>query len=124
MKKAAYALVGIVVVAAIALYAYRQSIQSDLRRKDGMCVDAIRKNVPSGYTLLTRSFGTITGPDEPSQAETRVIDVYVGPPVNDPPLDRYEFYTHTLLCRVDKYGVVGLRMERGPHTQNGIEAIH
>jgi len=123
MKKSLYAALGVVLVAAIALYIYRQTVQSDLRRKDGMCVDAVRKDVPSGYDLLTRSFGTIAGPDGPSEAETRVIDVYVGPSVANPPLDRYEFYTHTLICRVDKYGVVGIRMERGPHTQNGIRNI-
>lgn len=53
-----------------------------------------------------------------------MIDVYVGPPVANPPIDREEFYTHTLVCRVDKYGVVGLRIERGSHSHNGIRELN
>lgn len=48
MKKPVSAIVGILLIAGIAISIYRQMVQADLRRKDGRCVEAIRKTYRLG----------------------------------------------------------------------------
>lgn len=51
------------------------------------------------------------------------LNIFVGDPPKDPPLDRDSFYNASAICTVDKYGVGEVALRNGSSAQNGVDII-
>lgn len=115
MGKAIETLSGaLMLIALAAWFFWLKPMREDNARVNEQCKSAVMAELSKERLGgLAHVAGQIGLDDRSAGRQRKLLNVYVGSPPPNPPLERDSFFNAHALCDVDRYGIVGVSIRRG-----------